>query len=112
MTYANEPTPDVHFRNTPRVDVELTDFRLSWAIDGFPIALDPAAATMLDFFNDPLQPSELERDLVDALDLDLSEARRSVTGVVSALVESGHLWPADEPKPPVTRSWYPLSASP
>ena len=96
----------------PRAVLECDGFRIDWPDGGYPVALDLAAATLLDCFSTPITPGELADDLVAVLGLDPHDASRSVGTLAAGLVATGHLV-ADGLSPmPSSLLSYPPSASP
>ena len=92
--------------------LERPGHRVAWPQGGLPAALDPAAAAMLDCFDEPLSASELAADLVAALELPSDDARRSAVRITHSLLLTGHIVPDGLEPMPSTRLSYPPSASP
>ena len=104
--------PEQRFRSAPYVTLDREEFRIAWPHSGHSVALDRAAATLLDCFGEPVSCTELAEDLVDALGLDRAEALRSIVGLVAQLIPSGHLLPAGSEPQPSEYYLYPPAASP
>ena len=100
------------FRSAPQVALQRDDFRIAWPHAGHAAALDPAAAVLLDCFEEPVACSELAADLVSELGLDRADALRSVMGLVARLLPSGHLVPEGREPQPSEYYMYPPAASP
>lgn len=109
---ADEVDLDLRFRAAPQAAIDRPAFRVAWPHGGLPVALDRAAAAMLDCFSDPLSARELAEDLVVALGLSPHEAQRSAGSIVASLLNSGHVIPEGLEPMPATRLGYPPSASP
>lgn len=113
MTSIDRPDVISHrFVASPAAVLELTESRLVWPLGGHPAALDAAAAAMLDCFEQPLSGAELAEDLIDALEMQSSEAERVVRDLVTTLLASGHLIPEGLRPMPTALMGYPPSASP
>jgi len=108
------PTPhiDERFHLAPQAVLEREEFRLAWPHGGLPVALDRAAAAMLDCFSDSLSARELAEDLEVALHLSAEDARRSAVSTTLALRSTGHLILDGQRPMPAARLGYPPSASP
>lgn len=109
---SDEAFLDQRLAAAPQAVLERPDFRIAWPQGGLPVALDRAAATMLDCFTDPLTPRELADDLVAALDLSPDDAQRSAATITHALLNTGHLIPEGLRPMPSASLGYPPSASP
>jgi hypothetical protein len=104
--------PDQRFVTAPQAVLERDEFRISWPPGGLPMALDPAAASMLDCFEEPLSPRELAADLVAALGMDARSAERTALTLADSLLRSGQLIPEGLNPMPTSHLSYPPSASP
>lgn len=111
-TDTTDTPADRRFVAAPQAAVAHPEFRLAWPKGGLPVALDPAAATILDLFDQPLSAQELAADLVAALDLEPTVAARSASSVTATLLRTGHLIPEGMDPMPEQYLSYPPSASP
>ena len=103
---------DQRFRVAPQAVLEREEFRIAWPHGGLPVALDRAAAAMLDCFVEPLTPRELAGDLEAALGLAPNDAQRSAASTALTLRNTGHLILDGQVPMPAVRLSYPPSASP
>lgn len=103
---------DERFHMAPQAVLDGGGFRIAWPHGGLPVALDRAAAAILDCFSEPLSARELAEDLEVALDLPEEDARRSAVSTTLALRNTGHLILDGQRPMPATRLTYPPSASP
>lgn len=103
---------DQRFVAAAQSTLEHPEFRISWPAGGLPVALDPAAASMLDCFDEPLSPRELAADLTAALDMDPEVAERTALNLTHSLLRSGQLIPDGMVPMPASYLSYPPSASP
>ena len=83
-----------------------------WPVSGNPIVLDHAGMALYDCFQAPLSIADLASDLVDAVGLTAVQATTTVFGLVSGLVQSGHLIGEGLNPMPVSLLSYPPTASP
>lgn len=96
----------------PRVDMSHGDHRISWPSGGYAAALDFAAASMLDCFDEPLSIAELATDVAAATELERTATVLMVKSLVNLLVRSGHLHVYGQSPPPASFLYYPPRASP
>lgn len=109
---SSKTTPEQRFVAAPQATLEHEQFRISWPAGGLPLALDRAAASMLDCFDEPLAASELAADLTAALDMEPGLARRTASDLTQTLLRSGQVIPEGMTPMPASYLSYPPSASP
>jgi hypothetical protein len=96
----------------PQAVLDKPGFRVSFPSGGLPMALDPAASSMLDCFEEPLSPRELADDLAAALDMDEKVAERTARTLTNTLLRSGQVIPDGLIPMPTSYLSYPPAASP
>jgi hypothetical protein len=107
----DHPELDQRFVAAPQATLTRPAFRVAWPDGGLPVALDVAAAAMLDCFEEPLTPRELADDLVAAIGIEPAVALESASSVAHTLLRSGHVIPEGMvPMPPHSLT-YPPPAS-
>lgn len=83
-----------------------------WPAGGLPVALDPAAAAILDCFVGPATPAQIAADLRDVLGLSAETAMTASVSTALELRRSGLIITEGEKPMPSAGMAYPSGASP
>ena len=96
----------------PQVERDFPGFRISWPYAGLPAALDVAASSILDWFDQPSTVEELVSDLVEGVGMERAQAEAVARSLVPTFVSAGQLIWQDAPTYPPELYDYPPTASP